>query len=171
MTLRDSIPVTTPSRTIADLRWAASAKSGRRLIAPIEVRRAIRQASVLGLPLDREVEQDRTRSDLERDFLRLCRRHRLTVPEVNVRVGPHLVDFLWRAEFLIVETDGFHYHRGRAAFEEDRARDLALRARGYEVVRLSGRQLVEKPEQIVGVLRDCLARFHSNRPETRHTAP
>ena len=39
---------------------------------------------------------DRTRSELERLFLRLCRRHRIPPPEVNARIGPFLVDFLWR---------------------------------------------------------------------------
>jgi hypothetical protein len=39
------------------------------------------------LSLDPDIKTDRTRSDLERDFLRLCRRYRLPAPEVNVRVG------------------------------------------------------------------------------------
>lgn len=39
---------------------------------------------------------NRTRSDLERDFLHLCRRFGLPTPEVNVKVGHWTVDFLWR---------------------------------------------------------------------------
>lgn len=46
----------------------------------------------------------RTRSDLEDDFGSLCRRYRLPEPEVNVRVGPHLVDFLWREPRLVAEV-------------------------------------------------------------------
>jgi very-short-patch-repair endonuclease len=108
---------------------------------------------VLGLPIGAESGRDRTRSDLERDFSRLCRRHGLPAPEVNVRVGQFLVDFLWREQMLVVETDGYRYHGGRAAFEDDRARDLGLRALGYEVIRLVGRQLEEEPQRIAGVLR------------------
>lgn len=38
---------------------------------------------------------------------------------------------------LVIESDGFQWHRDRRAFEEDRRRDLALAARGYIVVRLT----------------------------------
>jgi predicted transcriptional regulator of viral defense system len=85
VTLREGIPVTTPARTIVDLRraltwgWAGA-------VPPHELRKAVRQADVLGLPIGNE-SGDRTRSDLERDFLRLCRRHRLPRPEVNVPMG------------------------------------------------------------------------------------
>jgi very-short-patch-repair endonuclease len=171
VTLRTGIPVTTPARTIADLRRTVSAHGKQGLISPRELRRAIRQANVLGLPVGDEEKRDRTRSDLERDFLRLCRRHRLPAPEVNVRIGRHLVDFLWRDRMLVVETDGYRYHRGRAAFEDDRTGDLSLRAMGYDVLRLADRQLTEEPAQIAQVLEARLACFPSGRPETRHTAP
>jgi very-short-patch-repair endonuclease len=138
--------VTTPARTISDLRSSAT---------PEEVRRAIRQADVLGLRMGAG-EEDRTRSDLERDFLRLCRRSRLPDPEVNVRIGRHLVDFLWRERALIVETDGYRYHRGRQAFEDDRARDLDLHALGFEVIRLSYRQVAEEPRRVMETLRAAL---------------
>lgn len=143
VTLRAGIPVTTPARTLSDLRRAVGAN---------EHRRATRQAEVLGLPLGDETETDRTRSDLERDFLRLCRRYRLPPPAVNARIGPDLVDFLWRERRLIVETDGYRYHRGKAAFEDDRDRDLRLRDAGYEVIRLSERQLNEEADRVAGTL-------------------
>lgn len=100
---------------------------------------------------------DRTRSELERLFLRLCRLHRVPVPEVNVRVGPFLVDFLWRDRRLVVETDGYRYHRGWHAFEDDRTRDLRLRILGYEVIRLSFRQVVDEPERVAAVLKGALS--------------
>ncbi len=148
VTCRKGIPVTTPARTIADIRGVVPER---------ELRRAIRQADVLGLPHGEEQGHDRTRSDLERDFLRICRRHGLPLPEVNVRVGGHLVDFLWRDSWLAVETDGYRYHRGRQAFRDDRRRDLDLRARGFEVLRLSEEQVGEEPERVAGILRDLLA--------------
>jgi hypothetical protein len=95
-TRRRGIPVTTPARTIADL---------RRVATKGEVRRAIRAAEYKSLPLG-DVKGDRTRSDLERDLLRLCRRYRLPLPEVNVKIGPFAADFLWRAQKLVVEVDG-----------------------------------------------------------------
>jgi very-short-patch-repair endonuclease len=150
VTLRGGIPVTTPARTIADLRRASSGR--KRLISPRDLRRAIRQADVLGLPLGPDDDRDGTRSDLERVFLRLCRRHRLPAPEVNVRIGRHLVDFLWRDRMLVVETDGYRYHRGRTAFEDDRARDLALRAQGFAVIRLAEKQLRDDAQRVAEVV-------------------
>jgi very-short-patch-repair endonuclease len=60
---------------------------------------------------------------------------------VNVKVGPYAVDFLWRRERLIVETDSWRYHSSRASFEADRARDRALRLRGYEILRFTDREV------------------------------
>jgi very-short-patch-repair endonuclease len=147
VTLRDGIPVTTPARTLSDLRRGASEK---------ELRRATRQAEVFGLPLGDEIQGDRTRSDLEADFLDLCRRHRLPTPEVNVPIGRDLVDFLWRDRRLVVETDSYRYHRGRIAFQDDRDRDLRLRTAGYEVVRFSEKQIDEEPEGVARALARAL---------------
>jgi very-short-patch-repair endonuclease len=154
VTLRDGIPVTKPARTIADLRLASRGRSP--LISPKELRRAIRQADVLGLSLEVEENRDRTRGDLERDFLALCRRYRLPAPEVNIRVGPHLVDFLWRDRLVAVETDCYPHHRGRVAFQDDRGRDLDLRAHGFEVIRLSEKQVDEEAHRVAEVLRRAL---------------
>jgi very-short-patch-repair endonuclease len=156
VTRRLGIAVTNPARTIADLRLAASIRGCPASVTPSELRRAIRQAGVLDLPLGDDVVTDRTRSELERLFLRLCRRHDLPPPEPNVKIGPLEVDFLWRDYKLIVETDGYTYHRGRAAFENDRDRDLRLRALGYEVVRLSYRQVADDPERVAGTLKRML---------------
>lgn len=148
LTRRAGIPVTTPSRTILDL---------RRALDPKLVRRAIREAQHRRYRLDPRLGADRTRSGLERGFLVLCRRHRIPPPEVNVPVGRLTVDFLWRARHLVVETDGYEYHHGEVAFEDDRERDLALRRRGLDVLRYTGRQLEREPALIAAEIRDRLA--------------
>ena len=153
--IRRGIPVTRAARTIADLRLALSHRRAGALRA-WELRRAIRQAGVNGLPLD-EADEDPTRSDLERDFLQLCRRHGLPPPEVNVRIGPFLVDFLWRKERFVVETDSYLYHRGKVAFQDDRGRGLHLRRRGFEVLSLAEQQVNEEPGTVAEVL---AARLH-----------
>lgn len=152
VTLSKGIPVTTPGRTISDLRRAASMPKGQSLVSGKELRRAIRQADVFGLPIGPQPGRDRTRSDLELAFLGLCRRHRLPRPEVNVRIGPHLVDFFWRDRRLVVETDSYRYHRGRIAFEDDRERDLDLRGRGFGLLRLGEKQVNEEPQRVADVL-------------------
>ncbi len=107
---------------------------------------------MFGLPIGEGSGRDRTRSDLERDFLRLCRRHALPLPEVNVRIGGYLVDFLWRQRRFVVETDSYLYHRGKAAFQDDRSRDFELRRLGFEVIRLSEQQINEEPDRVGGTL-------------------
>ena len=150
ITLCRGIPVTTPARTISDLRRALAAGWPGSVPAR-DLRKAIRQASVIGLSIGDEG-GDRTRSDLERDFLHLCRRHRLPRPEVNVRIGPYLIDFLWADKRLVVETDSYLYHRGKVAFQDDHRRDLDLRRRGYEVIRLSEQQIDDEPSQVAETL-------------------
>jgi very-short-patch-repair endonuclease len=147
-TRQDGIAVTTPARTIADLRRTV----------PVEtVRQALRQASFEGLDLGSEGGEHRERSELERRFLGLCRRYRLPAPEVNVAIGPYTVDFLWPARRVVVETDGWGSHRGRQAFEDDRARDAYLRLEGYEVLRFSWRQVTGNPGFVAAVLRRYLS--------------
>ena len=150
VTLRHGIPVTTVAQTLEDLRRS-------RMRASL-VRRAIRQAEFLRLPMG-EIETDGTRSDLERDFLRLWRRHRLPPSEVNVQIGRFTVDFLWRGERLVVETDSYATHGGTVAFDDDRTRDLELRLLGYEVHRFSDEQLEREPTAIATDVANALRRL------------
>ncbi|HSK50954.1 MAG TPA: DUF559 domain-containing protein [Solirubrobacterales bacterium] len=146
-TQRRGIPVTTPARTIADLRGTVPSRLWRR---------AVRQAELAGFALGSEIASDGTRSDLERDFLRICRRAGLPAPEVNVKVGRWTVDFLWRDSRLAVETDSYLYHRGRIAFQDDHARELDLRRLGYEARRFDERQIDEEPERVAADLAEAL---------------
>jgi very-short-patch-repair endonuclease len=147
-TRRHGIPVTNPSRTLRDL---------RRTVPQPVFRAALRRALDLRLIRSTGIaEEDLTRSELERMMLRLCRRHRLPQPEVNVRVGQYEVDFLWRAQGFIVEVDGFRHHGHRAAFESDRARDATLQSTGFRVLRFTYRHLTETPGEAVATLRALL---------------
>jgi very-short-patch-repair endonuclease len=125
------------------------------MVSPAQHRRAIRQAEVQGLQTGLKATEP-TRSELEHLFLRLCERHRLPMPEVNVRVGPYEVDFLWRAELLIVETDGYRYHRGSQAFEVDHVRELEFHSRGYTLRRFTYRQATDTPERVAASVRQAL---------------
>ncbi len=145
-TRRCGIAVTTTARTLTDLRRAVPAEI---------MRKAIRQAEFRNLDLG-PVQSDRTNSELERAFLRLCRRHRLPAPEVGVRVGRFTVDFLWRDQRLVVETDGYAAHRGSQAFEDDRQRELELHALGWRVRRFTYRQVHRQGPVVVAAVADAL---------------
>jgi very-short-patch-repair endonuclease len=125
-------------------------------VPPWQLRRAIRQAEMAGYRLAPDIPRDRTRSDLERDFLRLCRRHGIPDPEVNVKVGRWTVDFLWREARIAVETDFYGYHRGRVAFRDDRRRDLELRRAGFAVHHFSEEQVNDRPVEVIADLRVAL---------------
>jgi very-short-patch-repair endonuclease len=103
-----------------------------------------------------------TRSDLERAFLRLCKEHGIPKPEVNVKVGPYTVDFLWRAERLVVEVDGYRYRSDRATFRSDRARGRELNRRGFELLRFADVELDEEPLAVVSSVKDHLRQRSPN---------
>ena len=147
-TRRKGVAVTKPKRTLRDL---------HRAVPDSVYRRAVRRALDLRLISSEQLrDPDLTRSELERLFLNLCRRHRLPLPDVNARVGAYEVDFLWRDRGLVVEVDGFRHHGHRDAFERDRARDASLHNRGFRVLRFTHRQVMKRTA-VVAALRPLLA--------------
>jgi very-short-patch-repair endonuclease len=146
-TRRDGIPVTTPARTLGDL---------RRILSPARFSAAVREAEFLRLPIGGRSETSQPRSELEQLFLSLCRHHRLPQPVVNARVDRYEVDFLWPAERLVVEVDGWESHRTRSAFEEDRRRDARLVVLGYEVLRFTWRQVERDARGVAKTIRALL---------------
>jgi very-short-patch-repair endonuclease len=80
----------------------------------------------------------------------------LPPPESNVRIGRWTVDFLWRRQRLVVETDFYSTHRGSVAFEDDHQRDLDLRRLGYRVRRYTGAQIRDHPALVVADLGEVL---------------
>ena len=147
ITRRHGIVVTTPARTIEDIRGE---------VEPYLFRRALRQAELAGHRVPHLDRVKRSRSDLELLFLGLCDRHGLPRPLVNRRVHGHRVDFFWPEQRLAVETDSWDYHRGSVAFEDDHARDLKLRAHGITTRRYTGDQLEAAPRAVVADLRVAL---------------
>jgi very-short-patch-repair endonuclease len=146
-THRHNIPVTTIQRTIDDLGGT---------VPPYLLRRARRQAELKGIHLEGS-EGRRARSDLEEDFFALVSSRQLPLPETNVKLGRWEVDFLWRAQRLVVEIDSFLYHHGSIAFLDDHARDLDLRQLGFTALRYSELQLREEPDRIAADVAAALA--------------
>jgi very-short-patch-repair endonuclease len=166
------IPITKPARTLVDLAGSAESRDVERALAQAFARRMVNRAALdatltragrargvarLRRLLDRDGEPALTRSEAEDRLLDLVRRARLPYPAVNVRVSRFEVDFLWRAQRLVVEVDGFQFHSSRSAFERDRARDAELHAHGFRVMRLTWRRIAEEPEATVALLAQALA--------------
>jgi hypothetical protein len=177
----DRIPVTSSARTLFDL---AVVLDRHRLARAIDRAEGMELASPTSLPALLERYPRRrgaaklraifnggaiglgvTRSELEDRFVRFTDRHNLPHPELNVWLpsdeGWVEVDCLWRAAGLIVELDGRAYHDSALAFEADRARDRALIAAGWRVIRVTWRQLTREPAALAADLRSVLlARAH-----------
>jgi very-short-patch-repair endonuclease len=98
-----------------------------------------------------------TRSEAERRLLELIRTAELPAPETNARIAGYEVDFVWHAQRLVVEVDGYAFHSMRSSFERDRRKDAELIARGWRVIRVTWRQLTEAPAALIATLATALA--------------
>lgn len=105
---------------------------------------------------DRDPNIRRTRSRLEVKLSRLLKDQEIETPEVNVMIEGHLADFVWRKQRLIVETDGYRYHRGREKFEKDTATRNRLRSRGWTVLVYTYRMVTMHPIQVGDEIRAAL---------------
>jgi predicted transcriptional regulator of viral defense system len=167
MTKVDGIPVTTPVRTVIDLADTSPRRTLERALdeaaylrldlSGLKPRPGRRGAGLLATVLaEHTAGTTRTRSELEELLLDLCHTHRLPRPEVNGHVLGYEIDFLWRPQRLVVETDSVAAHGTRAAFERDRVRDADLTAAGWRVVRITYRRLATSPDAVARLLRRLL---------------
>lgn len=86
-----------------------------------------------------------TRSALEDRFVSLLDAHGLPRPQMNAQTMGIEVDAMWPAARLVVELDGWEYHRTRHAFQRDRDRANHLTANGWAVLRLTYADVIERP--------------------------
>jgi very-short-patch-repair endonuclease len=78
---------------------------------------------------------------LEDRFVELVERANLPFPRLNVLVDgerlQHEVDAFWPSQRLVVQLDGFAYHRTRRDRERDAGTDADLELAGFRVLRLT----------------------------------
>jgi very-short-patch-repair endonuclease len=92
--------------------------------------------------------QPLTESGLERRFLAIVRLAGLSTPETQATVNGYRVDFFWPDLGLIVETDGWRYHR--TSFEQavDRRRDQAHTRADMTTMRFAEDQIRYEPDEV-----------------------
>jgi very-short-patch-repair endonuclease len=88
----------------------------------------------------------RTRSELERAFVRMARRFGLGSPRCNVWVAGLLVDAYWPDHRLVVECDSRRWHASWAARRNDHARDARLQLAGFATLRVTWVEVRHRPE-------------------------
>jgi very-short-patch-repair endonuclease len=177
------IPCTTVGRTLLDLAGVVPTWELRKAIAEAEVLRILDHAALrqlvrcsrgrrgvarLRLLLDElDPATKRTRSEMERRFLRTCVRAGLPRPEVNVslNIEKHRLkpDFLWRDAGLIIEADSRRFHDTSSAFQHDRRREQRLQLAGWRVSRCTWEQVEYEPRRLADTIRGLLAQPNPRR--------
>lgn len=122
------------------------------------------------IALEVDPEALETKSPSEVDFLALWRDFDSSTPMVNVLVEGHLVDFLWPAQKVIVETDSWGHHGDPLTFEKDYQRDVELISAGYDVHRTTYKMLERDPDPFLANVRRALrsrtaSNFRAGGPE------
>ena len=171
--VRDGIPVTTVARALLDYARTASPAQLRTAVEAADRVDRLDVAEIHALTARSPGRATRalndaiaaltgaapwTRSELEREFLALVREAGLPEPRANVLVAGHLVDFFWAAAGLVVEVDGYAFHRGRTSFETDRRRDTDMALAGLRAIRLTQRRVEHERMRVQAELRALLAR-------------
>jgi len=106
-------------------------------------------------------------TELEQEFVALLARCDLPRPSRQVDLGSDLawigrVDFVFRDERVVVETDGKETHTSLLDRQADTARDAALVAAGWIVLRFSWFDIVHDGARTLATPRRAL---HTARPD------
>jgi hypothetical protein len=181
ITTIDGIPVTTPARTLLDLAALEPQEVVERCLDYALRRRLVtlrfldswledprrkrqRGWGILRRFVDARMCRGVTESPLEDQVLRLLEDADLPTPMLQyvVREGNLFVarpDFAYPDQLVAIEAEGFRYHGHRQAFDGDRARGNELEARGWHVLRITSKHLMEDPGGVVAWVRRALGRY------------
>jgi hypothetical protein len=176
--LVNGIPCTTIAQTLLDVAAAESLKLVHRCLAQLDYERrlnatAVRTACGRGRPGSAKLlaavgsympQLAQTKSPLEDDFLYLCQRFNVPLPQVNVELHGEEPDCYWPGSRLVVELDGDGNHGTPAQRRRDRRKDMKLRSHGLAVVRYDPDQVNHAAATVAA---DVLAQIVQGR---RHAA-
>lgn len=109
-----------------------------------------------------------TDTGLERRFSAIARRAGLPKPETQVWLNGYRVDFYWPSLRLIVETDGWRYHRTPGAQTTDYRRDQAHTTSGLTTLRFAEEQIRKEPHEVWKTLVATANRLAQGAPSSAH---
>jgi hypothetical protein len=149
-----NIRVTSPSRTILDIEHRLTDKQLTRAINDLRLNKHLKATELQHLLSNStrirnliDPAQNPTRSGGEDRFIAFCREYGLPTPATNTTRWGFEIDALFEAEKVIVEIDGWDFHKDRQSFESDRERDTVAADHGFLTVRLTGRRLDRRPAE------------------------
>jgi hypothetical protein len=174
----DGIPCTSIARTLLDLASVVPRRELERACDEAEVQQLFdlrgvedvlaRARGCRGGPHLRAVLREHaigttlTRLELEERAFAVLDGAGIRRPEVNVRLVcrdgiAFEVDFLWRRERVVLETDGTRFHSTPRQIERDRRKEAELVCAGYRVLRATWWQVERDPRQVARMVRAALA--------------
>jgi hypothetical protein len=176
VTTQLGIRVTSPARTLIDMSprlqdkalkrtvrdalhspWLTEGQLTETLTRHATLPAATRIAKLIGMP------GTPTRSGWEDEFPQFCADHGLPAPIMGQPLHGYIIDALFPAEKVIVELDGWEFHKNKIAFEDDRERDAEMLAHGYVTVRMTWERIHERPHKEARRLRTILEQAHAPR--------
>jgi len=173
LTVSNGLALTTPARTLLDIAAILPARKFSRAFLEADrlqllddqalAQCAERTQGRKGGGLFKAMVQRRVpnigeaRSLLEAIILDLVDRQLILAPQVNRTTNAYRPDFRWSKQGVLVEADGYEFHRGREAFENDVLRANRLRAEGWTVLRFTWRMVTERPDEVATMIRRTLA--------------
>lgn len=171
-TTRNGLRVTTVAQTLLDIAqteptrfveravndaFIARRLNAKALLALTEAANGRRGTRVLRVAARWQHDHDTvTRSQLEREFLKLVVEHGLPKPLTNTKLHGFEADFHWPEHRLVVETDGLRCHTTPQAFHRDRHRDRVHRGKGLRVERITWHDVTREPARLHRELRGWL---------------
>ncbi|MBK8293968.1 MAG: DUF559 domain-containing protein [Solirubrobacterales bacterium] len=90
-----------------------------------------------------------SRSDLEILFNEECLKRDFAKPLINSYVCGEEVDFFWPDANLIIEVDGYEFHRGRMTRDKDIRKENLLKRAGHQVHRFSHWMITREIEEVM----------------------
>lgn len=188
LTFVDGIPVTTVARTVFDLAGCVHPQRAERALDNALSRKLVALGAMRSVTIEL-LERGRTgsalmrlllaergagyippASGLEARFLALFIQAGIEPPDKQVDLGGDewigRVDFVDRRWRIVYEVDSDMHHSSKLDRESDARRDVALRAAGYEVVRISEHDLRDRPEVVVASVKESRARAAAQPPSS-----
>jgi Protein of unknown function (DUF559) len=94
-----------------------------------------------------DVDHGFTDSTFEDEYRAFCVASDLPIPRFGVYIAGHRCDAVHEQAKLIVECDGWQFHKSRDSFESDRDRDADTLEVGYATIRVTKRRLRDRPDR------------------------
>jgi len=170
VTRQRGVPTTSPARTALDVAPTLTHKQLTRLVNDALRQKLLRPAALSDV-LERnpyhpgtkllirfiDSPNNPTNSDFEDEFLAFVEKYGLPRPEINFPFNGRKLDAFFPEHGVIVECDGWDFHKDRDAFEEDRERDTDHLDHRLITIRLTRQRLRATPDDEAARLKRILS--------------